>query len=86
MSSSMGQFFIELLNLIIKGFGVVLQGLIALFPDSPFRTAPTVPGSVNLGYVTWLIDFPTMLGHLALLLAAVITYYAIRVVAQSPHP
>lgn len=77
-----GQFFIDLLNAIIKGLGVVLQGLISLFPNSPFGSPAAVPGSVNLGYVTWLIDFPTMLLHVGLFITAVTTYYAIRVAAR----
>ncbi len=80
--SSIGQFFIDLLNLIIAGLGAVLQGLIMLFPDTPFEAPSSPPSSVKLGYITWLIDFPTMLGHLSLVLTAVITYYAIRVIAR----
>lgn len=79
---SVGQFFIDLLNLIIAGLGAVLVGLLELFPDTPFSRPSAPPGGIKLGYVTWLIDFPTMLSHLAAFLVAVISYYAIRVIAR----
>lgn len=82
MADSIGQFFIDLINLIIEGLGVVLSGLIMLFPDTPFGSPASPPSSLKLGYITWLIDFPTMLSHLAGFLVAVISYYAVRVIAR----
>ena len=78
----MANFFVGLINYFIAGVGVALSWVISLFPNSPFSTPAGPPGSVNLGYVTWVIPFPTMLSHMALLLSAIIVYYGIRVVAR----
>lgn len=74
--------FVSLLNLILRGIGASITWLLGLLPDSPFGSPSSPPGSVNLGYVTWLIDFPVMLQHLSLLLIAIGAYYLIRVVAR----
>lgn len=79
---SIGEFFVEFINLCIEGLGAVLTGLILLFPKSPFSTPSAPPGGIDLGYVTWVIDFPTMLVHFGAFLVALITYYGIRVVAR----
>ncbi|MED1744797.1 hypothetical protein [Brevibacillus borstelensis] len=79
---SIGEFFVELINLCIAGIGAVLTGLIMLFPQSPFSAPAAPPAGVDLGYITWVIDFPTMLTHFGAFLAAVITYYGIRVIAR----
>jgi hypothetical protein len=61
---------------------VSITWLLGLLPDSPFVSPNSPPSSINLGYVTWLIDFPLMLRHLSLLLVAISAYYLIRVVAR----
>lgn len=53
--------------------------LINLLPDSPFQGSHAVPSSIDLGYVTWAIPFPTMIAHFALLLGAITTYYTLRI-------
>lgn len=82
MAQSMGQFFIDLINLCIAGLGAVLSSLLAVFPDTPFETPDSAPSAIKLGYVTWLLDFPTMLAHFGAFLVAVVSYYAIRVIAR----
>lgn len=77
----MANFFVKLINYFISGVGAAFSWLISLLPDTPFK-AETVPGSVDLGYVTYVIPFPTMISHLALLLAAITIYYVIRVAAR----
>lgn len=64
------------------GVGTALGWVVSFFPDSPFLIPSSPPGSINLGYITWIIPFPTMMAHLALLLVAIVTYYGIRVVAR----
>jgi len=78
----MGYFIIDLINLLIKGLGVVLTWILSLFPESPFSTPSTPPGMVNLGWITWIFDFPTWIVHLTAITVAIATYYAIRVIAR----
>lgn len=78
----MGQFFIDLINSIIAGIGNILTWLISLFPDSPFQDPSSPPTSVNLGWITWIFDFPTWIVHLAAITSAILIYYAIRVIAR----
>lgn len=77
-----GDFIIEIVNYIIAGVGVVLGWIVALFPDSPFPEPAEPPEMVNLGWITWLIDFPTMVVHTFYLTLAIGLYYAIRVLAR----
>lgn len=78
----MANFFTGLLQWIINALAAGLIWLIDLFPNSPFTTPAAPPGSVNLGYITWIFDFPTWLVHLTLILSAFIAYYAVRVAAR----
>jgi len=55
---------------------------VSLLPDSPFAVPSKPPSSIDLGYVTWLIPFPTMIAHFLLLLAAIVTWYSYRVLAR----
>jgi len=77
-----GDFLVELINYIIEGVGVVLGWIIDLFPDSPFANPVSPPEIVNLGWITWLIDFPTMIVHAFYLASAILVYYSIRVLAR----
>lgn len=78
----MANFFIKLVNYLISGVGAALTWVIGLLPDSPFSSPAAPPGAVNLGYVTWLIPFPTMMAHMLVLLGAIAIYYIIRVAAR----
>ncbi|MFD3274584.1 hypothetical protein ACE3MS_31310 [Paenibacillus dendritiformis] len=69
-------------NAVIESVGAALVWVLSLLPDTPFGSPSIPPSSVNLGYVTWLIDFPTMLQHLVILLGAIGIYYAVRVAAR----
>ncbi|MCY9543469.1 hypothetical protein [Paenibacillus alvei] len=73
---------VKFLNSIIKGVGAALTWVIGLLPDSPFQSPSQPPDSVNLGYVTWLIDFPTMIQHLTFVLGAIGIYYIVRVIGR----
>ncbi|MBY6269933.1 hypothetical protein [Parageobacillus thermoglucosidasius] len=74
---------IDFVNWLIAAFGAALGWLINLFPDSPFRGLKNdFPGGFDLGYVTWLIPFPTMLLHFGVFLAVLVIYYVVRVAAR----
>lgn len=77
-----GDFIIEVFNYIIEGVGVVLSWIIGLFPNTPFGAPKSPPNSINLGWITWLIDFPTMILHATYLTVAILAYYSIRVLAR----
>lgn len=78
----LSDFFIDLINYLITGVGVVLGWIIGFFPNSPFAEPTGPPSSVNLGFITWLIDFPTMILHAIALASAILVFYSIRVLAR----
>lgn len=81
--NTIGDFIITILNYLIAGIGTVLGWIISVFPNSPFQgETSTPPASINLGWITWFIPFPTMFTHALLLATAVLTYYGIRVLAR----
>lgn len=79
---AIGQFFIDLLNAVIRGIGAIIGAVLSLFPDTPFQRPKAAPDSVNLGYVTWIFDFPTWIQHLTLILTAIGLYYVVRIAAR----
>jgi len=79
---AIGDFIITILNYLIAGIGIVLGWIVSIFPDSPFSKPVTPPDLINVGWITWLLPFPTMIQHTLLLATAVLTYYGIRVLAR----
>lgn len=75
-------FIVGTINYLIAGVGIVLGWIIGIFPDSPFSEPAAPPASINLGWITWLIDFPVMIIHASALTACIIVYYAIRVLGR----
>ncbi|WP_248549762.1 hypothetical protein [Paenibacillus odorifer] len=69
-------------NWIIENLGFLLTLIFAVLPNSPFSTPASPPGSINLGWITWVFDFPTWIKHMAILLTAIYTWYGIRVLAR----
>lgn len=78
----MGDWIVELVNYLIVGIGIAIGWIINLFPDSPFSEPSAPPGTINLGWITWLIDFPTMIVHATALCGVIMIYYGIRVAAR----
>lgn len=74
--------FVQLINYLITGIGITLSWVLQIFPDTPFGEPAAPPGGINIGWITWLIDFPTMIIHASALTACVLLYYAIRVIAR----
>ena len=73
---------LQLINYLIAGIGITLSWVMQIFPDSPFGEPAAPPANVKIEWITWLIDFPTMILHAVGLTTAVLVYYAIRVVAR----
>lgn len=78
----MANFWIRLVNYCIAGIGSSLSWCLALLPESPFGSPAAKPDSLDLGYITWIIPFPTMLGHMAALIGAILIWYSIRIAAR----
>lgn len=77
------QYLIDFANWFLDGLAIDITWALSLLPKSP--TADWVnnkPDTINLGYITWFIPFPTMLLHLAGLLVAIGLYYLIRIVMR----
>lgn len=80
--NGLGDFFITIINFLLTGVSIVLGWIVALFPDSPFKEPAGVPEGVQLGWLAWFFPFTTAIAHTALLAAAILTYYAYRVLAR----
>jgi len=78
----MAGFFTGLFQWLINALGAALIWLIDLFPDSPFSAPSTPPDAVNLGWITWLLDFPTWIAHLTVILSCFLSYYSVKVAAR----
>ena len=78
----LSDFIIDILNYLIVGVGTVLSWIVQFFPDSPFSEPDLPPDTINLGFITWLIPFPTMIQHAIGLAGAILIYYSIRVLAR----
>lgn len=78
----MAEFFMKLINYIIANIGLIITAIMELLPQSPFAEPMAPPGIINLGYVTWLFDFPTWIKHFAVVLTAIAIWYVIRIAAR----
>lgn len=77
-------FFINLINAIIKGLGVVLTFLFSVFPDSPFQ-AYIFSNSEIMKYlkvINYFIPISQMLVTFEAVLTAVGIYYIYQIVAR----
>ncbi|KAB7663026.1 hypothetical protein [Bacillus sp. B1-b2] len=73
----------DVINWFFEQLGVILEGIFSILPDSPFlKMSAETPDLVEMGYITWLIPFPTMILHTGLFLVAVGVYYGFRIVAR----
>lgn len=78
----LSNFIVDIINYLILGIGTTLGWIVSFFPDSPFSEPSAPPDTVNLGWITWLIPFPTMILHAIGLASAILVYYSIRVLAR----
>lgn len=78
----MAQFFTGALQWTIDAIALAIIFLINLFPDSPFSSPSTPPDAINLGWITWVLDFPTWIAHFTIILSCFSVYYAVKVGAR----
>lgn len=73
-------------NTILEGLVLVVNSLVSIFPDSPFKSAidsvTTGLGSTLLGYVNYFIPVSEMLSILSVWVAAIVFYYAISTILR----
>lgn len=75
--------FVDFFNWIIEGLAETIGWVIDLLPNSPISSfSNDKPENVTLGYITWIIPFPTMILHFAVILSCVAIYYFYRVIAR----
>lgn len=71
----MGNFFIDLINWIIKALGSVLSWIINLLPNSPFTILDNSSVTQYLSGLSWFIPFQQIISILEAWLAAIVIYY-----------
>lgn len=82
MLDGLNDLLTDFINFLILGVGTTLDLILSLFPSTPFSRPVAPPSSVNLGWITWLVPFPTMMLHATLLGSTILIYYSIRVLAR----
>lgn len=78
----LADFFTGLIQWVIDAIGSGLSWIVNLFPMSPFGQPTTPPDAINLGWITWLFDFPTWIAHFSVILTCFLSYYGLKVAAR----
>lgn len=66
-------FFISLINLLIKAIGTILTFVVSILPNSPFMAINS--SGINLNSISWIIPVAQILAILQAWLTAVSIYY-----------
>lgn len=79
----MGNFFVDMINLIISALGAVLSGILYILPSSPF-TGIFNNSSISsyLAGLSWIIPFGLMISVLETWLTAITVYYIYQIVLR----
>lgn len=77
-------FLIKFINIIIKGLGVILTGLLAILPNSPFEKYLIQNSYLRqyVGYINYFVPIAEMLVVLETWCVAIAVYYSIQVVLR----
>jgi hypothetical protein len=78
----MSNFFIGLVNLIIKAIGAVLQGVSLILPSSPFTILDNSPIAEYLPTLNYFIPVNSIISILELWLTAVSVYYVSQIILR----
>ena len=75
----MGNFFIDLINYLIKGIGSVLSLIFSILPPSPFSIIDNSPIKEYLSYINYFVPINEVIFILQSWLVAVGLYYIYQV-------
>lgn len=78
----MGNFFIELINSLIKGLGLVLTTLFSILPKSPFKIIDNTIIAEYLGSFNYFFPIVEMVNILQVWTVAVGGYYLVQIVLR----
>lgn len=70
------QFFIDIINFLIKGIGSIFSFAIGVLPNSPFQVVENTEFISNIG---WIIPIAPILSILQLWVSAIAIYYIVQV-------
>ncbi|SNS03080.1 hypothetical protein SAMN05446037_100316 [Anaerovirgula multivorans] len=73
-------FFLHLINLIIKALGGVLSLVVSILPDSPFSAISSM--GIDLSVINWIVPVGQILAILQAWLVAIAIYYGYMVVMR----
>lgn len=75
----MGNFFIDLINFIVKCIGGILSVIFSILPPSPFTIISNTPLKEYLPYINYFVPVNEIVNILQLWLVAVGGYYIYQV-------
>lgn len=78
----MANFFIKLINFIIKCLGSILTTIFSVLPPSPFTIVDNSPLKPYLGYINYFVPFDECINLLQLWLVAIGSYYLYQIVLR----
>lgn len=73
---------IGFINAIIKSLGYVLSLIVAILPSSPFQAIDNSSVTDYLGFLAWVIPFPTIISILQLWVTAIGVFYLQMIVLR----
>lgn len=71
--------FITIINLVVSSLGFILDGLLLLLPNSPFKFVLDSSVSTFLPYVNWLLPVPEALAICQAWLVSITSFYVIQI-------
>ncbi len=75
----LGNWVIQIINILIRGLAGLLDMLLMILPTSPFNWAFNDTVSSYFGQLNWIIPINQMLAIFEVWLGAIIIYYVVQV-------
>lgn len=75
-------FIVDFINFIIAGFADILNVIISILPDSPFKIISNSEVSQYLGYLNWVIPLETFVSITMAWVTAIAIYYGVSIVLR----
>lgn len=73
---------IDFVNFLIDNIVLILNAILSILPDSPFKSIDLSFITPYLGYINWFLPFGRMLTVASVWLTAVLIYYAYSVILR----